>query len=182
MNSPSLPEPFITAKGSSCGLGDRIWGINSGAGADTPGGRIRKEGGELGFLSPPPPSPATTEPHTPPLPPKSDLCRFLGTVVSRTVLINRQARGGWWHKLQIPGLPSQSWQQQSWAQASSGKSLSSPWRLTPSWPVLRPSPCLWLTEHSGICSQVLSVLQGLPTHAERGSSPRPVKTTGATTH
>lgn len=47
---------------------------------------------------------------------------------------------------------------------------------------LRLSPCLWLTEHSGICSQVLSALHGLPTHAEKGSFPPPVKTTGATTH
>lgn len=108
----------------------------------------------MGFLSPPPPSPATSEPHTPPLPPKPGLCRFLGTVVSRTVLINRQARGGWWHKLHIPGLLPGSWQRQSWAQASS---LEEAWEfsleINSFLACLRPSPCLWLTEHSGICSQ-----------------------------
>lgn len=98
---------------------------------------------------------AATEPPSPPLPPKPSLCRFLGTVVYKTVLINRQARGGWWHKLQIPGLLP-------------GVGTSKTGHRPPVWEkpafslevnsflaCLSLSSSLWLTELSGITGQGL---------------------------
>lgn len=103
-------------------------------------------------------------PHLLPLPPPPSLTphlfpqslasvRFLGTVVSTTVWINRQAKGGWRHKLQIPGLLPR---------VGSSKAGHSPpvWKKSEFFleinsflACLRLSYCLWLTQHPGICSQ-----------------------------
>lgn len=60
-------------------------GISSGGAADTPGERILKEGGELGFLPPPPSLPSHLRASHPPLPPKPGLqvsgnCSLQGSV------------------------------------------------------------------------------------------------------
>lgn len=144
MNSPSLPEPFIPAKGSSCGLGDRIWGLAR-AEQQTHQKEFKRKGVNwvfshlLPLLSPPQPSPS----FTPTPSPQSLASRFLGTVVCAAVLINRQTRGGWEHKLQIPGPLPGAAIRQAGHRALVWSSLCSPWKLTPSWAVREGAPWTW---------------------------------------
>lgn len=163
MNSPSLPEPFITAKGSSCGLEDRIWGISSGGGADTPGERIKKEGGELGFLSPPPPSPSCCHQASHPTPsPKAWPLQVSGNC-SLQDCVDKQA-GQRWVVTQTtdPRTSSQSWQQQSWASASVWEKPSFSLEINSFLACLRLTSSLWLTELLGIWSQGPLCLLWLP--------------------
>jgi hypothetical protein len=152
MNSPSIPEPFITAKGSSCGLGDRIWGISSGGGADTPGERIKKEGGDWVFspyLLPLLPLPCHLQASHPNPSPKAWPLQVSGNC-SLPGSVDKQAGQGWVvPQTTDPRTSSQSWQKPSWAQGSRLGNPRSPWKLTPSWPagdtvpgILEPSPLL----------------------------------------
>lgn len=113
--------------------------------------------------------PAATEPHTPPLPPKPGLCRFLGTVVPRTLLINRQARGGCWQNYRsqdfCPGLAAAK----LGTGLRSGRSPHSPWRLTPSWPAWACLPASGLLNSLESGAMVLSAFDGF-----RASPPPPL--------
>ena len=106
--------------------------------------------------------PAATEPHTPPLPPKPGLCRFLGTVVPKTLLINRQARGGWWHKLQIPGLLPGVGRGEAGHRPPVWEKPSFSLEVNSFLACLRLTSSLWLTELLGIWSQGPLCLRGLP--------------------
>lgn len=117
-------------------------------------GRELKRKGLNWVFSPhllPLPLPAT-EPHTPPLPPKPGLCSFLGTVVSKPVLINRQARGGLVAQTTDPRTSSRSWQWPGWAQASSLAEPVFSLEINSFLACLRLSSSLRLTEHPKIWS------------------------------
>lgn len=93
-------------------------GISSGSAADTPGERIQKEGGELGFLPPPPsPLPSQLRASHPPLPPKpgpqvSGNCSLQGSV-------DKQAGPGWVvAQTTDPRTSSQGCHLPSWAQGT----------------------------------------------------------------
>lgn len=95
-----------------------------------------------------------------------------------TVLINRQARGGWWHKLQIPGLLPGVGSSKAGHRPPVWEKPELSLEINSFLACLRRSSCLWLTEHPGICSQGLLRLPWhaqarppcscLPTYAEEG--------------
>lgn len=86
--------------------------------------------------------PAISQLHTHPFP-QSLASRFMGTVVCKAVLINRQTQGGWWHKLQIPGPLPRAAIRQAGHRALVWRSPCSPWKLTPSWIVREGTLWTW---------------------------------------
>lgn len=118
MNSPSLPEPFIPAKGGSCSLGDRIWGLARPLQQTHQEKEFKRKGVNWAFSHLLPPlSPASSVLHTHPLPPKPGLqvsgnCSLQGSV-------DKQADPGWVvAQTTDPRTSSQSCHLPSWAQGT----------------------------------------------------------------